>query len=714
MSYLSSYKRLNRLILDESFEPLISWGLRMALSGTLPIIWGLATGRFSDAVWITLTAEAISWVEMKGSFAWRVRTLLTGAALAIDFSLLGLLTGFNIWLSVAGMFVVGYIATLLKNIGDRASGLAICVYLLYIICNAYPETNIADIKHRMMLIVIGAIWPVLVGIATSLLKPAEEPFRRQIALIWRAIGELIETISKSGSNKNADTPNEDVYVKENEVRSAIDNSYEFYRRMAHQVNQKDHSQYQLTLLRKSAGQVAVNVIAMGEAMEHIAVHDLDEELRVKAATLFSAMREAVSRISVFVITLKPEEKLLAVSHINRLKKLTSLIADYPLPENEQQTRAIKRILQLTGRTVKLMEHAIQRVEHMGTDKPVYRSYSFLKTLFVLKPKYLVGSLRVLFNSSSFTTRYALRSAIAATIALFIYKWFNVDHGYWMPFSVMIVIQPYFGATFRKAIDRVLGTVLGGIAGSLLLHVPAGLHIKEGILFLTFVLMVYFARKQYAVSAFVITLNLVLLFNHEMAYTDSLMITRAICTVGGALLAVVAGFALLPTWDKKWLPSHLADAIYFNYEYFIATFYSDAPIANWTKYKRNVESKNSNVFDSFNRYMEEPGKEKSEVYYDLITCNVRITRDLNNIHLEQDEKKMAQSGSASAAQQAKINECLHIFNSILKQLPDLNPAIKMNISATLGAVTPFMLDETQMISLEKLAIELKALQDDLGK
>ncbi len=702
-------------MLDESFEPLISWGLRMALSGTLPIIWGLATGRLGDAVWITLTAEAISWVEMKGSFAWRVRTLLTGAALAIDFSILGMLTGLNVWLSVVAMFIVAYLATLLKNIGDRASGLAICVYLMFIICNAYPERHYADIKHRLILIAIGAIWPVLVGIFTSLLMPAEEPFRRQIALIWRAIGELVETISKSGGSKSARGANGEVYVKENAVRGAIDNSYQFYRRMAHQVNEKDQLQYQLALLRKAAGIVAVNVIAMGEEMEHIAVRELDEELRVKAATLFSAMKEAVSRISVFVITLKPEEKLLAISQINRLKKLTALIDEYPLPEQERQTRAIKRILQLTGRTIKLMESAIQRVEQMGTDQPVYRSYSFLKTLFVLKPKYLAGSLRVLFNTTSFTTRYALRSAIAATVALFIFKWFHIDHGYWMPFSVMIVIQPYFGATFKKAIDRVVGTVLGGIAGSLLLHLPAGLHIKEGILFLTFVLMVYYARKQYAVAAFVITLNLVLLFNLEKEYNDSLMVTRAICTIGGALLAVVSGFALLPTWDKKWLPSHLADAVYCNYEYFLATFYSDVRVAQWTRYKRSVESKNSNVFDSFNRYMEEPGKEKSEVYYDLITCNVRITRDMNNIHLEQDEKKVAQNVYATAAQQGKIDECLELFNTVLLLLPNLSPAMKISVQRAANLPkTPFQLDDTQMVSLEKLTIELKALQDDLGK
>ncbi len=687
----------------------------MALSGTLPIIWGLATGRLNDATWITLTAEAVCWVELKGSFSWRARTLVTGAVLAMVFSILGTITGTNVWLSMVGMFIAGYLATLLKNIGDRASGLALCVYMLFIICNAYPAKEPFEIKHRLVLMAIGATWPVVVGIFASLLMPAQQPFRRQIALIWRSIAILITTVSKGGTDKNKREFSEDILLKEKDVRTAIDNSYAFYSRMAHQVDKKNNQQYQLALLRKNAGLVAVNIIAIAEEMEHINIPALDETLRVKAATLFSAMNEAVNRISVFVITLKPEEKLLAVSHINRLKKLTALIRQYPLETDVKQTTAINRILQLTDRTIKLLESAIQRIEHMGVDIPVYRSYSFLKTVFVLRPQYLFSNLRILFNTNSLTTRYALRSAIAATLALFIFKWFHIDHGYWLPFSVMIVIQPYFGATFKKARDRVIGTLLGGLAGSLLLHLPAGLHIKEGILFLTFILMVYFIKRQYAIAVFIITLNLVLLFNIELAYNNTLMVTRALCTIGGSLLAIVSGLALLPTWDRKWLPSHLANAVNSNYEYFIATFYSAKKITNWTRYKRISESDNSNVFDSFNRYVDDPGKVKSLEYYDLITYNVRITRDLNNIHLEQDEKKVVQTSFAAAIQQKKIDECLQLFNSIMEYLPEFNPAIKLNIRANTEDIkTPFLLNDTQMISLEKLIIELKTMQSDMGK
>ena len=709
MALIKSYKKISAFIQNESFEPMVSWGIRMGLSGTIPIVWGLATNRLDDAVWITITAEGISWVEMKGSFNWRVRTLFLGAVLAMVWGVLGTLTGDSILLSVLLMFVAAFMASLLKNLGDRASGLSMCVYLMFIICNAFPDRDIPDVKHRITLIAIGAAWPIVVGISASLLMPVQQPFRRQIALIWRSIAHLVETITRSAADSNA---REDIYEKEKDVRTAIDNSFDFYGRMAHQANKQDNRQYQLLLLRKNAALVSINIVAIADEMEHIKISELEETLRVKAAALFSALKEAISRISVFVLTLKTEEKLLATSQINRLKKLRTLISEYPLEEGQRQTIAINRILQLTGRTIKLLESAIQRVDMMGEDIPVYRSYSMVKTLFLLKPRKILSNIRTLSHFNSLAFRFALRSAIAAALALFIAKWFHIHHGYWIPFSLMIVIQPYFGATLKKAIDRVAGTILGGIAGGLLLFIPTDLHVKEVMLFFTFVLMVYYVRRKYSVAAFIVTVNLVLVFNIDKSYNNMVVLERALCTIGGSLLAVISGFALLPAWDSKWLPTHLADAVKGNYEYFTGTFFS--AINNWTRNKRLVESKNSDVFDSFNRYMEEPGKDKTESYYDMITCNVRITRDLNTINIEQEEKKAIDS-LPYPAQQRIIKECLDLFHEILPLLHNLNPSLTYKLVDIGDKMPPmFRLNDAQMISLEKLRIELMALKADLGE
>jgi uncharacterized membrane protein YccC len=711
MSYLQSYKTFNKLVESESFEPLIGWGIRMGLSCTLPIIWGLATNRVTEAIWICLAAEAVTWVELKGSFAWRVRTLAAGGILALLSSLLGTVTGFNVWLSIVSMFVIGFTSTVLKDIGDRASGLTICSYLLFIICNAYPALHLHDIETRMELIALGVAWPAALGIVISLFRPAEEPFRRQLALIWRSIASLVTTISSSAADPHSDA----VYTKEKELRTALNNSYTFYARMANQADKKNNTQYQLIQLRKTAGMAAVNIIAIGEEMAHISVNELDNTLRIKAATLFSALQEAISRISILVITLRPEERLLAATQISRLSKLAALIRAYPMPDNEKEVNAINRILQLTERTTRLLDNALQKIDAIGQDKKVYRSYSFSKTIFLLSPRYFLNGLRVFVNINSFTTKYALRSAIAASVAMFIFKWFHIDHGYWLPFSVMIVIQPYFSATLKRGMDRVVGTLLGGLAGSLLLHSPAGLHLKEIFLFLTFILMVYYFRKQYAIAAFVITLNLVLLFNLESAYNNMLLVSRAACTIGGSLLAIISGFALLPTWDEKLLPTYLLQAIESNRSYFRATFSGNARAQGWTRSKRNAESRNSNVFDSFHRYRDEPGKDKTATYYDIITCNVRITRNLNNIHLEQDEKQAEQNTPMPAGQQAKVNECNEWFDRVAVLMHRLSARGKAHVATSdEPLLIPFALNQQQMIALEKIIIELKAMHEDITK
>jgi len=715
LAYLESYKRLNQLLQNESFEPMFSWGVRMALAGTLPILWGLATGRLEDAVWVTLTAEAISWVELKGSFTWRLRTLVIGAVLAVLAAILGSVTGGNLWLGCAVMFGVGFVSTLLKNIGDRASGLAICVYLLFIICNAFPVTDWHGLKLRTELIAVGAAWPLVVGVVASAFMPAEEPFRRHIALIWRSIANMADAVSKSDNRVGYTHKLADVYQKETEVRTAINNSYEFFSSMANQVSGKDNGRYQLTMLRRLAGLVAVNVIAMGDEMEHIAVHELEKDLRVKAAALFGALREAANRLSVYVIGLNPEEQLLVRSQINRLQKLTVLIRAHQLPDDKRQVAAINRILQLTERTIRLLENAILRIEDMGGDKPVFRSYSLIKTSFVLKPKYLLRNVQVLFNINTLTFRYAMRSAIAATVAMFVYLWFGIDHGFWITFSLMIVIQPYFGATLKKAIDRIVGTLLGILVGSFLLYIPQVAYLNTVILFLTFVLMVYYVKKNYAVSAFFITLNLMLLLNLEAVFSTELMVTRVLCTIGGSGLAIVSGWLVLPTWDKKWLPKHLVHAIAANYEYLTKSFFSADGQVNWTRYKRTAESDNSNVFDSFNRYMQEPGRDKSDAWHGLITCNVRITRNLNNIHMEQDEKKITESVYAPTEQQEKINECLHLFNNVMSYMGNLQQGYSKDLlQPNATTQTYFVLNEAQLLSLEKIILELKTMQVDLEK
>jgi hypothetical protein len=132
-------------------------------------------------------------------------------------------------------------------------------------------------------------------------------------------------------------------------------------------------------------------------------------------------------------------------------------------------------------------------------------------------------------------------------------------------------------------------------------------------------------------------------------------------------------------------------------------------------KRNAESKNTNAFDSFNRYMQEPSLKRKtvSVYYHIITHNVRITRELNNIHLEEDNRSVNQADNISIEQKIKLHTALTWFNKNVRLSNAINldkqtDVLGDDVQATYNAP----LSETQLMYLDRMIIELKAMHTDL--
>jgi len=184
------------------------------------------------------------------------------------------------------------------------------------------------------------------------------------------------------------------------------------------------------------------------------------------------------------------------------------------------------------------------------------------------------------------------------------------------------------------------------------------------------------------------------------------------------LAILAGFLLLPNWDKSNLPRFIAEAFTANMDYFQNTFYYNKDI-HWTRLKRNSETKNSNAFDSLNRFLQEPGvkKTKNTTFYFLLMHNIRITRELNNFNSESeaDEEKIPVRDKEKYIQ--LLYECDDLFRNIVGQMKQAgNPYFDEKYLKTfpeegLSPVTP---TDAQLVYVEKLLIELKLIKGLLQK
>src|SRR5262249_39725594 len=92
-------------------------------------------------------------------------------------------------------------------------------------------------------------------------------------------------------------------------------------------------------------------------------------------------------------------------------------------------------------------------------------------------------LRAALAPDSIMLRYAVRLALLVTAAVSLTGALGLKRGYWVTITVVLIMQPYMGLTTLKAMQRVLGTVLGGILTAAL---GALFHDPVAILPLTFV------------------------------------------------------------------------------------------------------------------------------------------------------------------------------------------------------------------------------------
>jgi uncharacterized membrane protein YccC len=156
-------------------------------------------------------------------------------------------------------------------------------------------------------------------------------------------------------------------------------------------------------------------------------------------------------------------------------------------------------------------------------------------------------------------RHALRMAIATAGTLLIVRALRLEHGYWATLTCLVIMQPHGAATWTKALQRVLGTLLGaGVATVVasLVHDPTVL----GVFVFGFVALgVTLLPLNYGVFAVLLTPGFVLLAETHAGHLN-LASVRVINTLLGATISLLCTRLLLPIREREQFRPLIATAL----------------------------------------------------------------------------------------------------------------------------------------------------------
>ena len=174
----------------------------------------------------------------------------------------------------------------------------------------------------------------------------------------------------------------------------------------------------------------------------------------------------------------------------------------------------------------------------------------------------VGRLRANLDWQSEALRHALRAAVAAAPALAVTLHWPTSYGHWLTIMLVMTLQPAVALTYARALERIAGTLAGGIVAAALAAVcttPLAIAIA---IFPLAVLTFWVRPASFALFMAALTPLVVLLSELGRPGESQLVIAamRALYVVIGSLLAVLAVLLLWPSWEPGRLGQGLRAAL----------------------------------------------------------------------------------------------------------------------------------------------------------
>jgi uncharacterized membrane protein YccC len=266
-------------------------------------------------------------------------------------------------------------------------------------------------------------------------------------------------------------------------------------------------------------------------------------------------------------------------------------------------------------------------------------------------------------------RYALRMAVLTMIAVALYKGFQIPSGYWIAFTIVVVLQPDYGSTRQKAGERIGGTFAGILLGSALLWVKMPILWLDACAAAAAFGFAYFLKRRYGVAVIFVTLMVVLLSEITTTVHWSFTLTRLASNLAGGLMALISAVVFWPVWEGEKFTALLAAAIRANRNYvdaIAAHLLSPEAGRDLLVEKRKAENANRFAAASLQRMLAEPGErtESDQQASALATYNQRLTRAFSALALplqEGDKVELPEAGKSLP----EISRILETLSSLVE-------------------------------------------------
>ena len=494
-------------------RPDVPWQvvLRNTAAVILPLGIGLATGYTEVGLAIGAGALDTMFSDQPGPYRQRMRQLLLASLAAGLASLCGFLIGGQLLPILLATAACGFFGGLLVVFGTDTARVGMTSMILLVITASTP-TSLVGALSGAVLIFSGGLLLTLFSLAAW---PWQRylPERHALAHVYAGLAAL----ARQQAHDDAEVP------ALTEAMTTLQQTL-LGRHRAH-----GRAMEAFGVLLELAERIRLELTAMAELHANPSIHAM---FRDDAARVLAAIAEALEQAE------PPEQAGRALQ--------TLQATEHALLDGRDSSNSLTaHIHALSGQ----LAAAVRNADWAGSRGELRASAAETRLPQALRSSSTWATLHASLTPRSVAFRHALRMAVCLSAALWISRLLQLPHGYWLPMTAAIVLRPDFAATFNFGLLRVLGTVLGLVLTTALLHItPNEPWAHLALMAALCMAFRYLATAHYGIAVAALTGTVVILLSFEGVNSGLAVMDRVINTALGCGMALLA-YVAWPTWER---------------------------------------------------------------------------------------------------------------------------------------------------------------------
>jgi len=624
--------RLDRALPLDLREISLAAGTRAATASALPVLAGELLHR-PELNWVAIIGFWTCLADVGGSN--RTRTLSMGSFTL--FAAIGCLLSFfaqdSTILAVLLVLVWSFGASMVRLFGNAATTVGVLLTTDVLVSIGIPDADLRAATLRAALTLGGGLWAMALALILWPVHP-NAASRRAIGACWRSLADYAAALGQVHGQQESSEAEWGRLVRErrNHMRTAIEAARSTLTETRRRAPGESARGAGLVVLAAEIDQIFAALIALSEVLElasaidrHPDIHFQVEAALTRLVTVARQLGEAMTGGA-----------LPAAADLTVAARGLRRAVEAAEPRGTADLAAYRQAAGLIETIGGYAAHATAAIRGVAPDaKPTLEPEP---PKAIEPPDRRIGladiaaTLRGNFNFNSITFRHALRLAVTAAIAVALTRSMGLTRGYWLTITAAVVLQPYLATTFRRTLERVAGSVAGGLVAALLgwmLPDPIAITV---VIFPLAIATMALRPVNYTLFVFLLTPQFVLvaeLFQTGGSGDLTLAALRAVHSFLGGALGLAAAYLLWPARETRELPKQLARAIRTNRDLAMGAlgqFHRGEAAQGLSTLRQVAGMASNNAEASLQRLIDEPhtkARLEEEPAMTILTCLRRL-------------------------------------------------------------------------------------------